>query len=386
MLEDEIENTLIKAVNWILHSGIQDDVKVSKTYGGFHAFYIISNKEYSYLMSEITGYALTLLAYLYKYNPSTIIAEKAQNALTWLIDFAREDKVGAFKCRYQLDGWFPYRICTFDNAMCLNGLMAWYHINNDDELLKYAKILSEFLSNMQNQDGSFNVRLVGKSLDINNSLKKWSSQPGSFFAKNVIGLLNLSKALSHNRYIVECAQKACDYALRFQEHNGRFITNIRNGSTSQHAHMYTVEGLLVAGSFLREKKYLEAAFKGIDFSMGTQLPDGGFPSMVIGNSKRINCNQRADINAQIIRAASWATKLGYNSDIEILRKGVIQLNAMQVNSSVKKIDGGIYYGEDENGLLLKHCNSWATMFTIQALYSYLALIRGDIQEDIFLLV
>jgi len=381
---------LAAAIDWFLRSGIQNQDEAPETRGGVHAYYKSDAGEYSYLYSEITGYALTLLAHLHS-NPvggahRGRVRTNAGLALDWLRGVARTEDLGAYRCRYELaaSAFRPYRVCTFDNAMCLNGVTSWAEILDDAELRAEASSLAGFMTRMQNADGSFNVRTLGRENAIENTYATWSTQIGSFLSKGAIGLLNLHR-LTQEDALADAARRACDLALRFQTDEGRFLTHLVERHTLQHPHMYTVEGLLAAGRYLQDTRYLDAALRGIDWSLGTQLEDGGFPSMVLGDGTR-NTHQRMDIQAQVLRAALWARAAGYDPDMARVERGVEHLLRQQSTSDERALRGGFLYGFDPDGTPLPHANSWVTMFAIQALLAYGWAARGQAPDDVFLLV
>lgn len=383
----DIRKATEAAVEWLTGSGIQNRDRDSASYGGFHAYFITGQDRYAYIYSEITGYAMTCLAHLAQGGPKDMYAGAAMDAANWLRWLARDPAGGAYRCRYEYgDGKFrPDRVCTFDNAMCLNGFMAWYHLLGDEFLLDEAGRIADFVLAMQNDDGSFNVRLIGPSRKVENTFVTWSTQPGSFLAKGAMGLLNLHRVNGEPR-LEQAARKACDFALTCQATEGRFFTHLVERYTLGHPHCYTIEALLTAGSYLSEPKYLEAAFRAIDWSLSVQLGDGGFPSTVRPDPEPDNEHQRMDIQAQIVRAALWARKWGYEPDMAAVDRGVARLLSMQSDDDDRRAKGALLYGWDDNGRSLPHPNSWVTMFAIQALKLYHDYLTDQALDDIFLLV
>ena len=67
------------AAKWIISSGIQSDE------GGFYAWLDLQDKSYSYLYSEITGYGITSLLFLYKIYGEKATLDKAEQAANWII-------------------------------------------------------------------------------------------------------------------------------------------------------------------------------------------------------------------------------------------------------------------------------------------------------------
>ena len=60
-----IKNAVKKTTDWVLYSGIQNTEGGLSKIGGFNSWFDTEKKNYRYIYSEITGYGLTTLAYLY---------------------------------------------------------------------------------------------------------------------------------------------------------------------------------------------------------------------------------------------------------------------------------------------------------------------------------
>ena len=97
ILDPNIQKIIDRGINWVSASGIQNNDKKDKNYGGYYAWYDEKKKNYSYLYSEITGYLITFNCFLYsiKKNKKNLIAAEA--AANWLINKA-QFSFGGFKC------------------------------------------------------------------------------------------------------------------------------------------------------------------------------------------------------------------------------------------------------------------------------------------------
>jgi hypothetical protein len=85
------------AARWMLTSGIQADN------GGVHAWHDLKDGNNSYLYSEITGYAMTTLLFLFRLYKDEIFLEKARSAAKWIVDEALHS-CGGVKTRLYKDG------------------------------------------------------------------------------------------------------------------------------------------------------------------------------------------------------------------------------------------------------------------------------------------
>ena len=297
------------------------------------------------------------------------MAERSKIAADWLIDRAYSPN-NAFFCRFE-NGKFIDRFCTFDAGMCLNGLTSLYSAIKDDKYLRISKKIADWMvDKMQKKDGSFYTRYSKEKNQFEENGDKWSKQPGSFLAKASIGLMSLHKILDDEKY-KEAARKICDFALKLQQDDGRFVTDNKDKSTFVHAHCYTMEGLIAAGAILDEKKYVKSAVNALKWIIGHQMPNGGFPAYYIDN-KFINV-ESPDISSQVIRLYLLMKNFGAIDGIN-LDSGIKRIFDFQCMDNEKQAYGGFmsgkawFYQENKN---VKHVNSWVTMFIVQAVNMYL---------------
>ena len=61
-----IDKIILSSQNWLLQSGIQNSNPKSNNFGSVNAWYDPTIKSYSFVYSEINGYFLTLMSYLFK--------------------------------------------------------------------------------------------------------------------------------------------------------------------------------------------------------------------------------------------------------------------------------------------------------------------------------
>src|SRR3989344_2605622 len=223
------------AKNWLLNSGIQNLEGEHK--GAFNSWFDVNNKNYPYAYSEITGYAITTLLFLYKLEKKEIYLKRAKLAANWLINKATH-KSGGILCRYFYDktefrGSFENEeMFLFDSGMVLNGIINLYEITKDEKYKNFAI-------------------------------------------------------------------KICDYSLKFFQNDGRVITFSKTGDSLFHPHCYAAEGLYVAGKYLNNKKYLEFSKKATEYLFNNQKENGGIPQFFKDN-KLIDL-ERSDILAQSLR-------------------------------------------------------------------------------------
>lgn len=369
-----IKDKISLAEKWLLESGIQNTDENSNVYGSFNAWYDANEKLFSFAYSEITGYGISTLSYLNKLKRNGLLAERSKIAADWLVDKAYSAN-DAFFCRFE-NGKFMDRFCTFDAGMCLKGLTSLYSATKDGKYLRISMKIADWMADkMQKKDGSFYTRYFKEKNQFEENGNKWSKQPGSFLAKASIGLLSLHKISGDEKY-KEVARKICDFALKLQQEDGRFVTDNKDKSTFVHAHCYTVEGLMAAGAMLDEKKYVKSAVNALNWIIRHQMPSGGFPAYYTDN-KFVNV-ESPDISSQIIRLyllmKNFRAIDGTSLDGMNLESGIKRIFDFQCMDNEKQAYGGFmsgkawFYPENKNA---KHVNSWVTMFIVQAVNMYL---------------
>lgn len=355
--------------NWLLSSGIQDQSNEDIRHGGVYAWYDKGIDSYSFLYSEITGYALTWFAYQYSSTKNDKYLLAAYDAANWLIERAMNNEIGGVMCRHDGNEWRD-TICAFCNGMVLNGFCNVYKISKNNEFRKKATDIGNcLLKDLQKDNGSFYSKFDPTLKEASNPGGKWSLISGAFLIKLAIGLLNL-KEITGNINFQKAAKELCDWGLGFQEVNGRFRTSPDPEETFLHPHCYAAEGLLVAGLVLNESKYIKSALKAVTWISDYQNNCGGFPSYYSnGLFKKATS---PDMTAQVIRLWLMLDESERpNIDISSAIESIIKL---QVTSKKASIHGGIMAGDawfsdtnenlDSNG---QHFNSWVSMFSAQAI-------------------
>ncbi|MDV2502410.1 MAG: hypothetical protein RX318_00435 [bacterium] len=385
--EDRARRCADLAIQWLMGSGIQNDNSNLHLEGGINAWYDCIEKQYSFVYPEATGYGITTLVYLYKILNDSIFLEKAKLAANWLIEHAWDDSTGHFPYKYDLgsNSFIPLAY-AFDEGMILNGLVNLYRETGDR---RYEETVNRgayrLIETWQRDDGAFTPLRSLTAGDTLDKLRKWSRQPGSFLAKNVIGLLNWHSVIN-DPILLERAIKACEWALRFQDEEGFFVTSTYDHSTHLHAHCYSAEGLWVAGKLLGEEKYLDAAAKATKWALDNQLPNGGIPR-IYRNGQFISA-ERTDIIAQTVRLGVLMISEGALAEtyLKNIERALEQLLTFQRLEGPPEEKGGFVFGFQSEGLLAEHVNSCCTLFALQASILYSQYHQGELNFDPLLLV
>ena len=354
------------ATQWFNKSGIQIDEERQDTtgknmHGGIHAWFNLETKEHSYIYSEITGYALTTLAYMHDaLGEHTFTKDRIRAAADWLV--RTQDPTGAAHTAFyttQEPAQTKRRgFHMFDSGMVYNGLAHAYRTTGEQTYLDAAERSAKWCIAQQRPDGSFPARIDVATGEIIDTDETWSTQPGAFHGKLAIGFLNLFDITKDDIYL-RATEKLLEATLAYQQPDGRFLTYGEKDGTHLHPHSYAVEGLYVAAAVLENDTYLDAARRGIQWSVD-QIQDGIAPRFVHSGTPTLA--ERVDILAQTYRLAQLL-----DVDAPSLHDLREKLLSYQYEGDVESQNGGFLFGKMSDGTTARHVNSWVTMFALQAI-------------------
>lgn len=368
-IELTLENRIELVKKWLLKSGIQSED------GGFYAWQDVDSETHSYLYSEITGYAITIMCFLHSITKDPVFMTGARHAAQWILQNALHPEGGVLTRSYvnNPDDHYAFErgnIYSFDSAMAAFGMLKLYRITADEEYLACAEKIINFLnSRMLKPEGGYYPIFDTKKGQPYEDMNKWSTQSGSFHCKLALCLCELSGIKKEVSYM-ESASRLIKSSLGNFYKNGRFITNMADNTSHLHPYSYTLEGMLYYTRLSKDGSHEDTIRSAFSWMAGLQEKDGGFPTQVSGDKKRIIPYQRCDIQAQVLRLSYFMKS---DIDREMLVERFLGLQNMEGDYK-----GGFLFGFDEKGSFLNHCNAWCSMFALQALY----LVSGRAKTDI----
>ncbi len=380
-----------KAADWLTGSGVQviSDNPLHKQ--GFVSWYEADTQSMPYVYSEITGYLVTMMCDLYDQTRDQRFLDSAKGAADWLLRTA-DPTTGGFRCLFPLKpSRFDYKhnqIYVFDTGVIISGLVNVYRASKQDKYLAAAVKAADWLiSDAQKDNGAFYPVYDVEKQSFNEQDNEWSLCSGSYHTKVAIGLVNLYEATQDVKY-KEAAVKACDFALTFQQADGRFISFPTEGGTNSHPHSYSAEGLWVVGKVLGREDYLQASAKATAWLLEWQSEYGYIPRHFHNGEPLYN--ERVDILSQALRLAAIHLAEGRLLDTPETRAKLDKLVAVitrnQASSEDKRINGGFYFGRLSNGDVMPHVNVWVTAFAIQGLGRYDNYLRNSFKFNPFFMV
>ncbi len=192
---------------------------------------------------------------------------------------------------------------------------------------------------------------------------KWSTVSGAYQSKLSLCLLELSRLTSNDHY-AKVSDSLCRFALKFQQADGRFITNPdQENITYLHPHLYACEGLICGGIRQSNESYISAGIKGVIWAMKQVNPStGGLPRNTAEKSI-----EQSDCMAQLLRLLM----LCRSRIQELIKNSSESIDDLTDKIHSRLLDFYIPEGVDRGAiryhLSLDTACSWCTMFTMQAL-------------------
>lgn len=383
----EISEHINLASNWLSQSGIRNSAQNTPIFGSFNRQYDCTHKTYDLVYNEITGYGISTLVYLYLYTGNQQHLQMAIEAADYLLSIQCLDSTleeyGGIPHSLSLDGsQCNQQYYTFDNAMCLQGLIDLYILTNNERYLNGSSLIADWLLIMQIANGSFLAMYDAETKLKEHPSQLFAGDQGCLHAKHAIGLLKLADASGSNKYD-ESAKKVCDWVLSLQRENGAFWANPSRRYVFTHAHCYATEGLLYAYHILERDEFLQAALKAGEWLLQAQKSDGALLKNYSDKTVRIHrrimksfsATRVTDATSQVVRI--WCILYSLTGDKKFLegaKRAIAFLTTMQcLDSSDAGMRGGFYYQITKSPFRKTFSNimpAWCTMFALQAMYYY----------------
>jgi len=254
---------------------------------------------------------------------------------------------------------------SFDNGMIVIGLINMYKTTQDKNFLLHAKKITEALIERFFDGEKLTPRLNSSfrqiSAENEDDIVKWSTVSGPYHCKLSMGLLELSR-LTNNIDYAQVSNSLCDYAKRYQESNGRFITNPGSQITFLHPHLYACEGLIYSGLMQSNDNHLDAGLTGLRWAIEWSNSNN---TKALTRNTREKSVEQSDCTAQLLRLLTLCrSKFGRFI-------GESKLDGLAERLHSRLLDFYVPDGENQGGmryqLSLDSVCSWCTMFSMQAL-------------------
>ncbi len=345
-----VSTLLDRAGRWFLQSGIQEPN------GGVARYRRTDQVRNQPVSNEITGYAVSTLAYLHSATARPEFLDAARTAAHFLTRHAWNAQLAAFPFEYDPPGnGFTY---FFDCGIIVRGLLALRRLSPEPGLLEIAAACGRSMARDFVEGSCIHpiLRLPDKRPVACDH--RWSRSSGCYQLKSAMAWFDLAEATGDASFHAHYSN-ALDAALRTHRTFLPGDPDPNRVMDRLHAYSYFLEGLLHAAA---EPACAAALMEGIG-RVAALLREIG-PTFA-----------RSDVYAQLLRARIFAEWAGVTTvDREAASFEAARLAEFQSDSADPVTAGGFWFGR-KGADMLPFINPVSTGFGLQALalwHDYLA--------------
>jgi hypothetical protein len=343
-----IHETLARAGNWFLTSGIQEPS------GGVARFYRADLKQNRAISTEITGYTASALMYLYSATGDEAYLERANQTAHYLVRDAWEADADNFP--FEQGPGAESMLYFFDCGVIVRGLLAVWRESRQQGLLdrvlldRAVDCCRAMLRDFETRTDIHPILTLPDKKPIERDWR-WSRNSGCYQLKSALawrdvaaitGELDFDRAFSRH-----LERSLADYSNYLPGHSDdqRVMDRL-------HPFCYFLEALL---SCVDDERCAFALADGIA-KVGAYLREIA-PTFA-----------RSDVYAQLLRVRLFAAGL-LPLDVEAAQEEARALACFQLRSADPRVDGGFSFGS-RGGQMIPHVNPVSTAFALQALHMW----------------
>jgi len=346
-------STLHRAGQWLLKSGIQEPS------GGVARYYrseIGANKSVS---TEITGYAASAFAYLYRKTGDSAYLEAAQRAAAFLADTAWDGALALFPFEHPSPSPVSnHHAYFFDTGIIVRGLMAVWRVTHDETLLKLSVTASRAMRLAFFSGSDYHPILTLPAKAPLERTPQWSRGPGCYQLKAALAWRDTGSE-SGDAALMAAYQELVREALVSHREFLRLSPDPYQMMDRLHAYSYFVEALIPMLADADCQATYAYAVEAIATELRLIAPTFA----------------RSDVYAQLLRARLYAEPI-LGIDAAAAAEEACALGEFQAESDDPRIDGGFVFGR-RDGALSPHVNPVSTTFALQALEMWRAREAGS---------
>jgi hypothetical protein len=321
-------------------------------------YYLADAQENRAISTEITGYAISALVYLYSLTHDERYLGAAASSAQFLKRSAWDSALGLFPFEYEAAG--PALAYFFDSGIIVRGLLALFRVTGDRELLEIAKVCGRSMAqDFAASDSKFHpiLRLPEKAPMPRG--EQWSRQPGCYQLKAALGWLDLYKETGDAEFLKWYEDLL---ATSLGTHQS-FLPGAAGDLVMDrlHAYCYFLEGILPRAD---QPEIVRALTEGV--------------GRVAGHLREIGPRfGRSDVYAQLLRlrllvesaGGAPVDRLAATSEAE-------KLASFQLDHADRRIRGGFFFAR-RGDQLQPHVNPVSTAFGTQALMMWEQYLAGE---------
>jgi hypothetical protein len=344
------------AARWFLESGIQEPS------GGVARYYRTDFGRNHRISTEITGYAASFLAWLFRLTGEPQLLEGATRAGDFLVRQAWDSQAALFPFEYPTDGDSAEPLAYFfDNAIVVRGLLALWRVTGRSEWLETAARCGQVIAHEFDTTNGFSAALWLPAKVPAPRDERWSRNPGCYHLKAALAWRELALAGVQGNF-EESYRRALRYAVATHE---QFLPPTAEPAVMDrlHAYCYFLEGLLACADEPECRQTLRHGIERTRERLEQIAP----------------LFERGDVRAQLLRVRLFADALGAApmGEDEAERE-VARILEFQVQDRDPRVYGGFYFGRTPTGWL-PFINPYTTAFAVQALEMWRQRRTGQFQ-------
>ena len=314
---------------WFVESGIQNPD------GGVARYYLNAERRPLAVSTEITGYAASTFAYLYKRTGERVYLDRARLTAQFLVEHAWNPELAIFP--FELAPGSPAYF--FDCGIIARGLMAVWRVTKEQRFHDIALACARSMARDFLTLDAIHPIIALPGKEPMPYAKRWSREPGCFLLKSALAWSDLSLDAP---WRLALKQACANDPLFLPGTDDRLAVMDR-----LHAYSYYMEALLaersplLASAIPRAARYLREI-----------APDFA----------------RSDVYAQVLRVRLYADALGVVPlDRAAAEDEAAAIATFQYSTPGDPVlDGGFCFGR-RDGELLPFANPVSTAFCLQAL-------------------
>lgn len=333
------------ATRWFLQSGIQEQN------GGVARYYRADLGKNTRISTEITGYAVSSLVYMYQRTGLEEALEGAIRSADFLIGDAWNSNLGIFPFEYPVNGDGPEPLAYFfDSGIIVRGLLALYRTTGRSEYRDAAIQGGESMGRYFRSVDAIHPILRLPSAEPLPYASQWSRSPGCYQLKSAMAWHDLAVLTGDSRF-AGWYQKALSDAVATHQN---FLPAETPEKTMDrlHAYLYFLEAVMPVSK---------------RSEIGSILAEGieRVANYIIAIRPLF---ERSDVYAQLLRVRLFAAQeAGLPVNAEAARQEAGAIPGFQITGNAQPGHSGGYCFGRREGTLIPHMNPVSTAFCSQAL-------------------
>jgi hypothetical protein len=352
--------SLDRAGRWFLESGIQEPS------GGVARYYRSEQCRNARVSTEITGYTVSALVYLYQRTGRAAYLEAAARAAGFLLERAWDRELGIFPFEYSENGdAAPALAYFFDSGIIARGLLAIWRATGENRYLDAAVECGRSMLRDFAAGPAIHPILSLPRKEPLDYEPRWSRSPGCYQLKSAMAWHDLFAATGESEFERHYERTV---AASLASH-GTFLSEEPDREKVMdrlHAYSYFLEGLLPCAA----RPECAAALR-------EGLARAGMELRAIAPAF-----ERSDVYAQLLRVRLYASALSVGSlDRAAAEQEASQAAGFQFEDTDPRIRDGFWFGR-KGGAMLPFVNPVSTAFCAQALDMWRQFEAGEFRPAI----